>query len=146
MGQTIAFSGLLGWAFRPRNFMKNPPRRINREHRANRRGGFSTLSTWPVAAAIRRKPGTDTKFPAQFAGNWLSVPGFAPRETLRPAIVPPSAFPSTAQCPTIATMHRVCLSLFLAAAAFSQTTIVNPGFEEGELGSVPAGWFLPPGF
>src|ERR1035438_6846618 len=24
------------------------------------------------------KPGTDTKFPAQFAGNWLSVPGFAP--------------------------------------------------------------------
>ena len=28
-----------------------------------------------------RKPGTDTKFPAQFAGNWLSVPGFAPRET-----------------------------------------------------------------
>src|ERR1019366_4916602 len=23
------------------------------------------------------KPGTDTKFPAQFAGNWLSVPGFA---------------------------------------------------------------------
>ena len=22
----------------------------------------------------RRKPGTDTKFPAQFAGNWLSVP------------------------------------------------------------------------
>src|ERR1019366_6236568 len=31
----------------------------------------------------RRKPGTDTKFPAQFAGNWLSVSGFAPRETLR---------------------------------------------------------------
>src|ERR1019366_2332132 len=25
-----------------------------------------------------RKPGTDTKFPAQFAGNWLSGPGFAP--------------------------------------------------------------------
>src|ERR1022692_222027 len=25
-----------------------------------------------------RKPGTDTKFPAPFAGNWLSVPGFAP--------------------------------------------------------------------
>src|ERR1035438_2467476 len=22
---------------------------------------------------MRRKPGTDTKFPAQFAGNWLSV-------------------------------------------------------------------------
>ena len=29
---------------------------------------------------MRRKPGTDTKFPAQFAGNWLSVPGFAPRD------------------------------------------------------------------
>ena len=28
------------------------------------------------------KPGTDTKFPAQFAGNWLSVPGFSPRDTL----------------------------------------------------------------
>src|SRR5450759_4035479 len=24
VGQTIAFRGLLGWAFRPRNFMKNP--------------------------------------------------------------------------------------------------------------------------
>src|ERR1017187_370305 len=30
-----------------------------------------------------RKPGTDTKFPAHFAGNLLSVPGFAPRDTLR---------------------------------------------------------------
>src|ERR1017187_2053254 len=36
-----------------------------------------------VPAAIRRKLGTDTEFPAQFAGNWLSVPGFAQRETLR---------------------------------------------------------------
>src|SRR5450759_4414370 len=26
VGQTIAFRGLLGWAFRPRNFMKNPGR------------------------------------------------------------------------------------------------------------------------
>ena len=34
--------------------------------------------------AVRRKPGTDTKFPAHFAGNWLSVPGFAPWELLRP--------------------------------------------------------------
>ena len=32
---------------------------------------------------------TDTKFPAQFSGNWLSVPGFAPRETLRLAVSPP---------------------------------------------------------
>src|ERR1035441_1798519 len=30
---------------------------------------------------MRRKPGTDAKFPAQFAGNWLSVQGFAPRDT-----------------------------------------------------------------
>jgi hypothetical protein len=35
---------LLGWAFRPRNFMKNPPRRINGEQEANMRRGFSTLS------------------------------------------------------------------------------------------------------
>ena len=34
----------------------------------------------------RRKPGTDrtdTKFPAHFAGNWLSVPGFAPQGQFR---------------------------------------------------------------
>jgi len=31
---------------------------------------------------MRRKPGTDTEFPAQFAGNWLSVPGFARRDKL----------------------------------------------------------------
>src|ERR1035438_2403754 len=39
-------------------------------------------------AAVRRKPGTDTKFPAQFAGNWLSVPGFALRDRL-PFVVSP---------------------------------------------------------
>jgi glyoxylate reductase len=36
--------GLVGWAFRPRNFMKNPPRRIEGEQEANIRRGFSTLS------------------------------------------------------------------------------------------------------
>jgi hypothetical protein len=44
---------------------------------------------------MRRKPGTDTKFPAQFAGNWLSVPGFAPGICC-PSAVPPkrlSTFP-----------------------------------------------------
>src|ERR1017187_5347237 len=41
---------------------------------------------------MRRKPGTDTKFPAQFAGNWLSVPGFALRETLRLAVSPQSGY------------------------------------------------------
>src|ERR1035441_117707 len=30
-------------------------------------------------AAIRRKPGTATLFPAPFAGNRVTVPGFAPR-------------------------------------------------------------------
>ena len=35
-----------------------------------------------------RKPGTDAKFPAQFAGNWLSVPGFAPGICC-PFVVPP---------------------------------------------------------
>jgi hypothetical protein len=42
----------------------------------------------------RRKPGTDTKFPAQFAGNWLSVPGFAPRDML-----PARRAPKTAKHP-----------------------------------------------
>ena len=41
-------------------------------------------------------------------------------------------------------MYRAYISLFLAAAAFAQTKLVNPGFEEGELGAVPTGWFLPP--
>src|ERR1017187_184550 len=46
--------------------------------------------THRILRALRRKPGTDTKFPAQFAGNWLSVPGFALRETLRLAVSPQS--------------------------------------------------------
>ena len=40
---------------------------------------------------MRRKPGTDTKFPAQFAGNWLSVPGFA-RGICCMFVVPPKRF------------------------------------------------------
>jgi hypothetical protein len=41
VGQTIVFRGLLGWAFGPRNFMKNSgkPRRF-----PDVRGGLSTLS------------------------------------------------------------------------------------------------------
>jgi hypothetical protein len=35
---------------------------------------------------MSRKPGTDTEFPAHFAGNWLSVPGFAPRDTPLPPL------------------------------------------------------------
>jgi hypothetical protein len=41
-------------------------------------------------------------------------------------------------------MNRVCLSLLLAGAAFAQSKPVNPGFEQGDLDSVPAGWFVPP--
>jgi tetratricopeptide (TPR) repeat protein len=36
--------GLFGWAFGPRNFAKNPPRRTNIEHGVEKRRGFSTLS------------------------------------------------------------------------------------------------------
>ena len=39
-------------------------------------------NTLKLHSACCRKPGTDTKFPAQFAGNWLSVPGFAPWDML----------------------------------------------------------------
>ena len=35
------------------------------------------------------KPGTGTEFPAQFAGNWLPVPGFAPPHKLRARVFPP---------------------------------------------------------
>ena len=40
-------------------------------------------------------------------------------------------------------MNRVCLSLLLAGASFAQSKPVNPGFEQGDLGSVPIGWFVP---
>src|ERR1035441_5888715 len=48
-------------------------------------------STSPASRPWRSfsKPGTDTKFPAQFAGNWLSVPGFAPREMRPPTALLP---------------------------------------------------------
>ena len=50
--------------------------------------------SWPE---MRRKPGTDTKFPAPFAGNWLSVPGFAQRICSRARRVPkPVKHPATA--------------------------------------------------
>jgi hypothetical protein len=59
--------------------------------------GLPTADTPPVARPIFILPdeafphnATDTKFPAQFAGNWLSVPGFAPRGTLRLPVSPPN--------------------------------------------------------
>jgi hypothetical protein len=41
VGQSIVFRGLLGWAFRQRNFMKNHARL---REIPDGRGGFSTLS------------------------------------------------------------------------------------------------------
>jgi len=48
VGQTIAFCRLLGWAFRPRNFMKNSMPWVGHAlacHPSEARTGFSTLST-----------------------------------------------------------------------------------------------------
>lgn len=41
-------------------------------------------------------------------------------------------------------MLRTFLGLALAMAAMAQSKPANGGFEQGELGSVPAGWFAPP--
>src|ERR1035441_8422088 len=57
---------------------------------------------------VRRKPGTDTKFPAQFAGNWLSVPGFAPRERYTWLCLP-----KTVQHPVFGGLGRPSLLSFL---------------------------------
>ena len=40
-------------------------------------------------------------------------------------------------------MHLVIVALSLAAAALAQVKPTNPGFEVGELGQVPPGWFVP---
>lgn len=40
-------------------------------------------------------------------------------------------------------MSRILLPFFLAGLAFSQIKVANPGFEQGELGSVPIGWSVP---
>jgi hypothetical protein len=53
---------------------------------------------------MRRKPGTDTEFPAQFAGNWLSVPAFAPRDML-----PVRCAPKTVKHPTRARSQNAML-------------------------------------
>jgi len=41
-------------------------------------------------------------------------------------------------------MRRILLSLFLAGISFAQVKVVNPGFEAGELGGAPTGWYVPP--
>src|ERR1022692_4237292 len=81
---------------------------------------------------MRRKLGTDTKFPAQFAGNWLSVPGFAPREML-----PVRRAPKTVNHPTggrimLATDSKVATVSFYINGAWetprgrTMGTVTNP--------------------
>jgi hypothetical protein len=47
----------------------------------------ATLSKMPRQCVLC-KPGTGTEFPAQFAGNWLPVPGLAPRDEFRARVSP----------------------------------------------------------
>src|ERR1035441_7892843 len=54
-----------------------------------------------------RKPGTDTKLPARFAGNWLSVPGFAPRDMLARSSCPQSGYAPFAARSVFATRATV---------------------------------------
>src|ERR1035438_8280543 len=61
------------------------------------------------AGAIRRKPGTDTKFPAQFAGNWLSVPGFAPINTDENGF-----------------LHHPCSSVFIRGSILVSSSFLTP--------------------
>jgi hypothetical protein len=58
----------------------------------------------PACDCQGRKPGTDTEFPAQFAGNWLSVPGFAPRDRLAR-----SSCPRNGQAPTQTDLRNTAL-------------------------------------
>jgi hypothetical protein len=41
-------------------------------------------------------------------------------------------------------MRRILLFMLLTGLASAQVKVVNPGFEQGELGGVPAGWAVPP--
>src|ERR1035441_7042641 len=74
---------------------------------------------------MRRKPGTDTKFPAQFAGNWLSVPGFAPRENATPGRVPPEPLGTRAAARKAGGTSRVVLSLCTHRGNTMQATKVG---------------------
>jgi hypothetical protein len=40
-------------------------------------------------------------------------------------------------------MRRLLIPVFLAGIAFAQVKVANPGFEVGELGGVPTGWYVP---
>jgi hypothetical protein len=66
------FSPLFEWAFGPRNFAKNPPRRTNVEHGAKKRRGFSPLFEWAFG------PRNPMKKPVEFR-NFPDVrSGFSP--------------------------------------------------------------------
>jgi hypothetical protein len=64
--------GLFEWAFGPRNFMKNPPRRIEGEQEANIRRGFSTLFEWAFG------PRNPMKKPVEFRDFPDVRSGFSP--------------------------------------------------------------------
>src|ERR1019366_5474049 len=70
---------------------------------------------------MRRKPGTVTGFRALFAGNPVTVPGFAPRDMLLvcPPKSPHSRFATLSGMLRRATRPRF-LALLLAFAALSQ--------------------------
>ena len=69
-----------------------------------------------------RKPGTDTRFPAQFAGNWLSVPGFAPRDTLRLAVSPQKRLSTLVRFVTMSSIPRRGTMLFVIFKSRLQPT------------------------
>src|ERR1035438_699407 len=81
---------------------------------------------------MRRKPGTDTKFPAQFAGNWLSVPGFVRGVLLPVRLAPKTANHSTGGRIMIATDSKVATVSFYINGAWgtprgrTMGTVTNP--------------------
>src|ERR1019366_3652841 len=65
---------------------------------------------------MRRKPGTDTKFQAHFAGNWLSVTGFA-RGICCPFVVPPKRLSTPEPDPR----NRICDIIISLRGAYDET-------------------------
>ena len=41
-----------------------------------------------------------------------------------------------------AARRSIVLSILLTGIALGQANVANPGFEQGELGGVPTGWFI----
>src|ERR1039457_6980767 len=78
---------------------------------------------------------TDTKFPAQFAGNLLSVSGFAPRETLTPGRVPQK--PLSTRCHYLGAGGRLCEHKRVANPGLTWTDTEFPAQFAGNWLSVP---------